>query len=483
MPVPHLSSVVVARRKELKISQSDLAHRAFVSRNYIAQIERGEATNVSMRVLERIAAALQVPPTDLVAGTELSSSTLPPAQEAQRPQPDEEADPANISDRDLFIHLGVGLAALIEQDRPYPYPVAFRFALNGLARRALENDRPFPETVPDFLEKCQRPLKEWWYGDVADLPPQIDPDFPLLLEGVLDEQLDDFLTTYDLSGRKTLRSSLQETEAIKDQVRVRELVEEARRDPIHQEEYVRLRRFVIEHARTTVQEVYTAARLLDPRRLLMMYEPADHFDHMARHEDSYWLCPYCGGILSWINRRPRCAKPTVCGPLTNGYKDAVKIPPDPNLLRLRWGVHTRVAIPGKTEIALFDWFTSQRAASDSIVDLQLWPDGDMCDLSVYWDDGAIWHLDVKDFQNPVALGMQLQGKSVYTSGPRGSQTEGYYVIPDYRAKLTMGYMEQLKQSAVPFAPETRLVTVEALRKKAQRKVKKVSESPEGAGYV
>jgi transcriptional regulator with XRE-family HTH domain len=483
MPVPYMGSVIAARRKELGLSQADLAQQAFVSRNYIAQIERAEATNVSTRVLERIAAALQVSVSNLVGGSEIETAKLPSTRQPQRQEANEEADADATSDQDVFIHLAVGLAALVEQDRPYPYPAALRFALNGLARRALEIGKPFPETVQDFLKKCERPVKDWWYGNLVNLPPQIDPRYPLLLEGVLDEQLDAFLTTYDLTGRKALRSSLQEIEAIKDQIRVREMVDEARRDPANQEEYARMRRFIIEHTRTTVQKVYTESRLLDPRRLLLMYETAEHFDHLARHEDAYWVCPYCGGILSWINGRPRCAKPTVCGVITQGYKDMVKIAADPNLLRLRWGIHTRVAIPGKTEIDLFDWFARQRMASDSIVDLQLWPDGDMCDLSVYWDDGIVWHIDVKDYGNPVPLGLQLQGKPVYPGGPVGKQTEGYYVIPDYRAKNTLGYMEQLKQNIVPFAPETRAVTVEALRKKAQRKIRNLSEPPEGKADV
>jgi len=48
------------RRKELRMSQSELAEASGVSRNYISQIERGDIDNVSFGVFFKICAALKM---------------------------------------------------------------------------------------------------------------------------------------------------------------------------------------------------------------------------------------------------------------------------------------------------------------------------------------------------------------------------------------------------------------------------------------
>ncbi len=46
------------RRKQEKLSQGDLAQQVEISRNYLSQIERGEATNLSWKVRQRLCEVL-----------------------------------------------------------------------------------------------------------------------------------------------------------------------------------------------------------------------------------------------------------------------------------------------------------------------------------------------------------------------------------------------------------------------------------------
>jgi transcriptional regulator with XRE-family HTH domain len=46
------------QRKAQKLSQQELAQQIGISRNYLSEIERGESTNLSWQVREKIAAAL-----------------------------------------------------------------------------------------------------------------------------------------------------------------------------------------------------------------------------------------------------------------------------------------------------------------------------------------------------------------------------------------------------------------------------------------
>jgi transcriptional regulator with XRE-family HTH domain len=56
---------VRARRKELGLSQEELADRAQVHRTFIGHVERAE-TNVSIDNIDRISAALEVPASELL---------------------------------------------------------------------------------------------------------------------------------------------------------------------------------------------------------------------------------------------------------------------------------------------------------------------------------------------------------------------------------------------------------------------------------
>ncbi|WP_252090765.1 helix-turn-helix transcriptional regulator [Pseudomonas sp. MWU13-3659] len=75
MPIPpsqcQLVKVFAAnvrrRRMELGISQEELAERAGVHRTYIGMLERSEK-NATLYSIERLASALEVPPSDLLIG-------------------------------------------------------------------------------------------------------------------------------------------------------------------------------------------------------------------------------------------------------------------------------------------------------------------------------------------------------------------------------------------------------------------------------
>lgn len=60
--IADLSSLVRARRRELKLSQQQLAKAAAVSRTTLSHVERGKAPHVQMDVLERILRALDLAP-------------------------------------------------------------------------------------------------------------------------------------------------------------------------------------------------------------------------------------------------------------------------------------------------------------------------------------------------------------------------------------------------------------------------------------
>jgi transcriptional regulator with XRE-family HTH domain len=65
-----LGVAVRAARHEMKLSQEDFAERADIHRTYVGQIELGKV-NVSWENISRVARALKVRPSELIASAGL----------------------------------------------------------------------------------------------------------------------------------------------------------------------------------------------------------------------------------------------------------------------------------------------------------------------------------------------------------------------------------------------------------------------------
>lgn len=78
MDAKELGRQVLMRRKELNLTQGQLAEQASISRNYISLIERGEARNVSVNVLHELATVLGTTPAELSGQSGWADTLIPP---------------------------------------------------------------------------------------------------------------------------------------------------------------------------------------------------------------------------------------------------------------------------------------------------------------------------------------------------------------------------------------------------------------------
>lgn len=80
------------RRSQEGLSQQELADKIGISRNYLSQIERGQATNLSWQVREKLSSLLglkEEPPAEPTLGTtDLPPSLVEFAQKANLPPDD-----------------------------------------------------------------------------------------------------------------------------------------------------------------------------------------------------------------------------------------------------------------------------------------------------------------------------------------------------------------------------------------------------------
>ena len=78
MDPKELGRQVLAKRKEKGWSQEKLGEMAEISRNYVSQIERGEAESISIKIINKLAIALGVSPSDLGESSTPSTVMIPP---------------------------------------------------------------------------------------------------------------------------------------------------------------------------------------------------------------------------------------------------------------------------------------------------------------------------------------------------------------------------------------------------------------------
>ena len=79
MDAKELGRQVFAKRKEKGWSQEQLGQMADISRNYVSQIERGEADSISIKVINKLAIALGVSPAELGETPSPATVMIPPS--------------------------------------------------------------------------------------------------------------------------------------------------------------------------------------------------------------------------------------------------------------------------------------------------------------------------------------------------------------------------------------------------------------------
>ena len=72
-----LGRQVQVKRREKELSQTELGGLVGISRNYVSMIERGEAENISMKIVNQLAIVLGTSPSELTG--ESISVMIPPS--------------------------------------------------------------------------------------------------------------------------------------------------------------------------------------------------------------------------------------------------------------------------------------------------------------------------------------------------------------------------------------------------------------------
>jgi hypothetical protein len=337
-------------------------------------------------------------------------------------------------------------------------PALLKQALNKFTALQMVNKIRPHLSISSLFEDLEEPISTWWPGQLPSViqTGEVGAQWSLFFDGSPDEWVEDFLAQKGV--QKRFGQSLQEFQADIDQSAIK-LVQKICRDapkPLSSV-YRTIRRFLIKHPVTTLFELQQALGNfpeISTRIINSFYEAPDRFERYARQQGSYWLCPYCHGILNWAEngKIPRCARHSVCGRLYPGYEKRTALNDQLGLVRLKWGLHRRVCVPGIPEIEIYDWMVNlQRRYSTFISEVELWPDVDQYDLRICFTDD-IWAVDVKDYADPVELYRKIQkpGKpsEIYFSNQGELKwTQAFFVVPQYRLDWNPQYIDLFKRAA------------------------------------
>jgi hypothetical protein len=111
-------------------------------------------------------------------------------------------------------------------------------------------------------------------------------------------------------------------------------------------------------------------------------------------------------------------------------------------MRLIYGVQRYTALPGRPELGLHTQLKNLGLAP------QLWPEFDICDLSVKLPGGYLWAVDVKDWARPERLADYVM------QGDRSKELleadKFWFIVPDHRFKIRPTSMKILHQRQQSF---------------------------------
>lgn len=340
----------------------------------------------------------------------------------------QEASSPPISQGHLFENLIIGLQEANQSSATTWLQVPLlRRGLNGLA---VALPAPPPLTARGWQALLSQPVRSWW---PAALPraAAFEGDFGLLEDGRPSEEANRFYYTTLVEEAGLQGSSATAAARVLDNqlfvqllARLRDKARQPATAPAAQRDYVRLRRFLIEHPLTTaaaIGEAFQDARFLRTAEVGDLYESAGPGPH--------WHCRHCGP-LHLADGGLRGIRPQLCADHLPGSAALLPGPAGPGeVLRLRTGHLWRVCLPGKPELTLYEELMalhqrhSQRLAAPA-----LWPGLDQYDLRLSWTtDGTHWAVDVKDQQSPRLLGQSLTPLKTQNNL---EYDRAFYVVPD-----------------------------------------------------
>ena len=192
---------------------------------------------------------------------------------------------------------------------------------------------------------------------------------------------------------------------------------------LKQEEYVAVRKFIIENPLADEEML---------RRFKILYSAKNAVDciNFAYEDivDEYYICPHCRWTMDrrYICVSKKCIDKDfekaklMLNTGRTGYK------------RLKRGVMRYIALPGRIEMKVLELCNRKGLKTE------LWPQRDKFDLEIVFEGGRIWEIDAKDYSSPYNLREKIIKDGDF---PEGDYEKGFYIIDDYLKEKKRDYCD------------------------------------------
>lgn len=161
-------------------------------------------------------------------------------------------------------------------------------------------------------------------------------------------------------------------------------------------------------------------------------------------------------------------KPRLCGNHNQNQDYVRQVKWERGLLRIKDGIHQRVCFPGIPELNLYSALEAlQEKYPEYLHQVKLYPGLDRYDLQLYFSDGTVWAIDIKDVRDPYKLAKNL--KPLYSEGSL-RYDESFYAISDRCIANYPDYLEILRKAAKELSNATHLVSENSFITRVNEKI-------------
>lgn len=323
-----------------------------------------------------------------------------------------------------------------------PHPPALILGWSYLSAAFIEHGRILeqPIGVDELYAWCAKPLTQWPLSDT--FRNKFDIDNTLIRPELADDVTNGLTTLCEEWARAGIdvRSEFDEERIMPEIQRLCRAHKES-----GQQLYTRIRKLFISHpviSETDLSDLY--ADLPEALGALLVGDEGAYTELpiSLALKGQFYVCPYCGLILhredglqpsgSTDCRDRRCQQKRRRQPIT--------VPAKEKVYRLANGLRRYVSAPGKAELNL-----AQRLKELGF-DVELWPEFDAYDLRLFFPkQSEVWAIDVKDWNNPVALGLNIaiSDRPAFAEYPKWNRA--FFVFPDDLRSRRPFYVSDFKR--------------------------------------
>jgi hypothetical protein len=341
---------------------------------------------------------------------------------------------------------------LIKQNMLLEYPTNWLTASLRLHNLSLEMcGKPFPFNIYEQQKYWKIPLYEWPIPKFAEIFEEDDEmeDEPIFYDGEITEYCVDMAREY---GQEEDRDLIIFKRWMKD-LKQKALVPINEQERIQSiEEYRELRSFfhpdqsILDLKRSRIR---TLSKLPEQYRaeIVEFYEPIP-LTYIYSERDGrkiIYKCPYCGwtlrktmyrnGEIDWNCGSIKCQKAIERNHLGKVWRNPESIEYVDSLVRLKSGVREYITVPG---IAEYQLYIKLKEIPD--IQVELYPDCDACDISIQFNSGEYWLIDVKDWVSCKSLARKLVDSPPFQYYSYQNWSRACVVIPMH---YTQRYIRQL----------------------------------------